>query len=189
MHTITLGRGKAVPLVLTQRWRFFFSTKLRKWGGVHFTDMCFCASVSTHTAFTGLCSLFSLCASSFSLGSTADKNWCGHISGGGFSSRCMAKHSSKTLETGFYLFNSCMLHILCSHPSSICVGDFSEVEYFYTFLGIKMKSNHFGVWLPTDVTEEKWLSVQLLSNLSQPGRLHLVLQMFVMVPTKFTVTC
>lgn len=53
-----LNEAKAVPLVLTQRWMFFFSTKLRKWGGVHFTGMCFCASVSTHTLHLQGCVLF-----------------------------------------------------------------------------------------------------------------------------------
>lgn len=70
-----LDDAKAVPLVLTQRWRFFFSTKLRKWGGVHFTGMCFCASVSTHTLHLQGCVLFFFpYTSSFSL-----RSWCGHI--------------------------------------------------------------------------------------------------------------
>lgn len=184
-----LDEAKAVPLVLTQTWRFFFSTKLRKWGGVHFTGMCFCASVSTHTLHLQGCVLFffpihiQLFAQKLVWPHFLEVASAPHPRG--CSSRCMAPSTpAKTLQTGIYLLNSCMLYILCSHPSSICVGDFSEVEYFHTFLGIKMKSDHFGVWLPTDAMEEKWL----LSNLSQPGRLHLVLQLFVMVTTKFTVT-
>lgn len=47
-YTVSLGSGEAVAQ-MTQRWRFFFSTKLHKWREVPFTGMYVCASVSRCT--------------------------------------------------------------------------------------------------------------------------------------------
>lgn len=167
MYKILLRGGKAVPLVLSRRWLRgggssfqpgYVSREERTLQACVFVPLSVCNELNLDGCPSPFFFLFFflLSTSRVLLRSAVDKNWCGHISGGSFNSpwgcrrRCIAKHSSKTLQTSFYLSNSGILYILCYCTSSICAG-FSEVELFDTFLGIKMKSDHFCVWKPTDV--------------------------------------
>lgn len=97
--------------------------------------MCVCASVSMNTFHYRVVSLFfSRHIKFFFPRSTANKNWCGHIFGGGFSSpqgcssRCIANHFGQAF--------TCLTaaHFPYHFPTDVQFrGDFSVVEHFYVF--------------------------------------------------------